>query len=169
MEYDPNPSFGFKGLLLYISRSTDLMFKLIKLEPQRIVLCSACSVLLGFVLLCLIFCLSCLGPLTAPPAPPKPGQCPVVEPSGFGICVQECEDDSGCDGDAKCCANGCGQTCMAPIISMHALSFLFKKINNRVIFPLDCLVALIKSWFQLRLRLLLYILGSTDLIFKLIK
>ena len=54
----------------------------------------------------------------AAPKEPKPGQCPVVESGGFGICVQECDDDSGCSGDQKCCSNGCGRTCMDPI-SMH--------------------------------------------------
>ncbi len=50
------------------------------------------------------------------PALPKLGECPIVEPSGFGICVQECDDDSGCSGVKKCCSNGCGNTCMDPIM-----------------------------------------------------
>ena len=75
--------------------------------------------------------------LTAPPAPPKPGQCPVVEPSGFGICVQECEDDWSCDGDAKCCANGCGQTCMSPIQSMNVIHYL---VGISIIAPFSLLL-----------------------------
>ncbi len=59
-----------------------------------------------------------LAPTVEPePAAAKPGQCPVSEDAGFGfgICFQECDDDSGCADEMKCCANGCGRTCKAPI------------------------------------------------------
>ncbi|XP_033634885.1 uncharacterized protein LOC117296122 isoform X1 [Asterias rubens] len=62
---------------------------------------------------------TCLAPIIAPePAAPKPGECPIPEDAGFGfgICIQECDDDSGCADEKKCCANGCGRTCLEPII-----------------------------------------------------
>ncbi|KAK7878625.1 hypothetical protein WMY93_030461 [Mugilogobius chulae] len=48
---------------------------------------------------------------------PKPGSCPCPRrsPLGLGTCVQECSSDNDCDGDFKCCSNGCGQVCMEPI------------------------------------------------------
>ena len=56
--------------------------------------------------------------LTVLPEPviPKLGECPIVEPSSFGICVQECDNDNGCSGEKKCCSNGCGNTCMDPLL-----------------------------------------------------
>ncbi len=41
----------------------------------------------------------------------KPGECPVIDEEQGGICVTECEDDSTCPSDKKCCSNGCGKTC----------------------------------------------------------
>ena len=49
------------------------------------------------------------------PVVPYLGECPFVEPSsGFGICVEECNNDNGCSGGKICCSNGCGHTCMEP-------------------------------------------------------
>ncbi|XP_038074617.1 balbiani ring protein 3-like isoform X2 [Patiria miniata] len=47
----------------------------------------------------------------------KRGQCPMVDSSGDvgGICVNECMDDTHCDGDEKCCGNECGgRVCRDP-------------------------------------------------------
>jgi len=38
-----------------------------------------------------------------------PGQCP--RQATRGPCVKLCDDDGGCDRDAKCCDTGCGQIC----------------------------------------------------------
>lgn len=38
--------------------------------------------------------------------------CP--QPSGFGICVEQCSNDSTCEEGMKCCSNGCGHVCSAP-------------------------------------------------------
>jgi hypothetical protein len=43
---------------------------------------------------------------------PKPGSCPA--PSDYGICIQDCDSDADCDGDQKCCSNGCGKVCLSP-------------------------------------------------------
>ncbi|XP_063603126.1 papilin-like [Penaeus indicus] len=46
----------------------------------------------------------------------KAGQCP--SPSGRPIpseCQDECENDSGCHGDQKCCHNGCAFSCVKPV------------------------------------------------------
>lgn len=32
-----------------------------------------------------------------------------------GVCVQECSSDSDCPHSNKCCSNGCGFTCQAPV------------------------------------------------------
>ncbi|XP_070554198.1 balbiani ring protein 3-like isoform X2 [Ptychodera flava] len=44
----------------------------------------------------------------------KPGQCPAVEGGVAGICVEDCSSDEECDGDQKCCSNGCGHACVVP-------------------------------------------------------
>ena len=44
----------------------------------------------------------------------KSGTCPSVE-GMVGICVELCVGDDSCAGDEKCCSNGCGHTCMAPV------------------------------------------------------
>ncbi|CAF0832279.1 unnamed protein product [Brachionus calyciflorus] len=43
----------------------------------------------------------------------KPGSCP--QPPDFGICIMGCSHDFSCQGNLKCCSNGCGYTCQVPI------------------------------------------------------
>lgn len=44
----------------------------------------------------------------------KRGKCP--ETSGRTYqCENDCENDAGCYRDHKCCYNGCGYSCVAPI------------------------------------------------------
>ncbi|XP_067675714.1 spore coat protein SP87-like [Haliotis asinina] len=42
----------------------------------------------------------------------KSGECPRV--IGPGICITECETDFDCNGNRKCCSNGCGSVCTIP-------------------------------------------------------
>ena len=44
----------------------------------------------------------------------KSGECPNTEGMN-GICVEQCTADDSCEGEQKCCSNGCGHTCMAPV------------------------------------------------------
>jgi len=48
----------------------------------------------------------------------KPGQCPAVSPFLGRPCILddpgECQCDSDCDGDLKCCTDGCKLTCQKP-------------------------------------------------------
>ncbi|XP_070539312.1 anosmin-1-like isoform X2 [Ptychodera flava] len=46
----------------------------------------------------------------------KPGECPHPDSARdfAAACVEECTEDVGCDGDFKCCSNGCGHTCQEP-------------------------------------------------------
>ena len=39
----------------------------------------------------------------------------------IGICVEMCSDDSSCDGNKKCCSNGCGHTCMEPVMPSEGM------------------------------------------------
>ena len=45
----------------------------------------------------------------------KDGLCPAAPNGTFGICVESCGNDQECPGDEKCCSNGCGHSCVAPI------------------------------------------------------
>ena len=45
---------------------------------------------------------------------PKAGQCPAPQGDTFGICPELCSNDEECDGDQKCCSNGCGHICVQP-------------------------------------------------------
>ncbi|XP_022097022.1 delta-like protein 1 [Acanthaster planci] len=44
----------------------------------------------------------------------KAGFCPAVGTDTSGTCAEECEGDSSCPGEMKCCFNGCGHSCIAP-------------------------------------------------------
>uniref|UniRef100_A0A8C6WBQ0 WAP four-disulfide core domain protein 2 n=1 Tax=Nannospalax galili TaxID=1026970 RepID=A0A8C6WBQ0_NANGA len=45
----------------------------------------------------------------------KPGSCPNVDLPQLGICEDQCEIDSQCPGNMKCCRNGCGKvSCVTP-------------------------------------------------------
>lgn len=44
----------------------------------------------------------------------KPGYCPAVDMHHVGICKSECSSDRDCQGERKCCSNGCGRVCSAP-------------------------------------------------------
>lgn len=51
--------------------------------------------------------------------PRKPGQCPFLIPPGSDdsdtdVCDYECRSDYHCDGDLRCCSNGCGTQCVRP-------------------------------------------------------
>ncbi|CAC5396232.1 unnamed protein product [Mytilus coruscus] len=50
----------------------------------------------------------------APLPTTKPGKCPKLSISNIGSCVQACRRDVDCDGNQKCCSNGCGTTCQDP-------------------------------------------------------
>jgi len=60
----------------------------------------------------------------------KPGTCP-PRPS-VGTCVEMCSSDANCEGDLKCCSNGCGHTCQTPITGrqMQILSSKFLEVDN---------------------------------------
>uniref|UniRef100_A0A3B4ASW7 WAP domain-containing protein n=1 Tax=Periophthalmus magnuspinnatus TaxID=409849 RepID=A0A3B4ASW7_9GOBI len=46
----------------------------------------------------------------------KPGVCPSTKSdTQFGICVIDCTSDCQCEGNLKCCSNGCGKTCQEPV------------------------------------------------------
>lgn len=46
-----------------------------------------------------------------PEAASKAGTCPAMEE---GFCLNECETDTDCLGDRKCCSNACGSRCLRP-------------------------------------------------------
>nr|XP_024662316.1 NF-X1-type zinc finger protein NFXL1 isoform X2 [Maylandia zebra] len=50
-----------------------------------------------------------------PPVSTKPGVCPRRR-LDFGHCAEICSNDRDCPNNEKCCSNGCGHECMAPVI-----------------------------------------------------
>jgi hypothetical protein len=48
----------------------------------------------------------------------KAGECPKFTVSD-GNCVQECQSDADCIGDAKCCFSGCVSSCLNPVFAEH--------------------------------------------------
>ena len=57
--------------------------------------------------------MACLIETLFPTVVVKPGTCPSME-SMMGSCAEMCDSDSSCEGEHKCCSNGCGRSCMAP-------------------------------------------------------
>ncbi|XP_038064585.1 delta-like protein 3 [Patiria miniata] len=45
------------------------------------------------------------------------GFCPDITNDRVGLCVEDCTDDSSCPAPLKCCSNGCGHVCTAPVIT----------------------------------------------------
>ena len=45
---------------------------------------------------------------------PKPGSCPSTEGTS-DQCLEQCSNDYACDGNKRCCSNGCGHVCMEPV------------------------------------------------------
>ena len=45
----------------------------------------------------------------------KPGTCPEIPADMFGLCAELCTGDDSCEGAEKCCSNGCGHVCKAPV------------------------------------------------------
>ena len=39
--------------------------------------------------------------------------CPVVDSDVAGVCSEECSSHADCNGESRCCSNGCGHTCAA--------------------------------------------------------
>ncbi|XP_067410035.1 uncharacterized protein [Emydura macquarii macquarii] len=48
--------------------------------------------------------------------PVRPGACPAVAQRFLVSCLRMCRSDSDCPAARKCCSNGCGQLCMAPVL-----------------------------------------------------
>ncbi|EHB18676.1 Extracellular peptidase inhibitor [Heterocephalus glaber] len=48
----------------------------------------------------------------------KRGACPEVRRGQFGICVEACSGDQSCPREKKCCSNGCGHVCTAPVFKV---------------------------------------------------
>jgi len=42
--------------------------------------------------------------------------CPSLEPGTAGACVEECSTHSECPEHTRCCSNGCGHVCVAPVV-----------------------------------------------------
>lgn len=42
----------------------------------------------------------------------KSGECPRLMKA---VCISKCTTDNDCLGELKCCSNGCGRECVAPI------------------------------------------------------
>ncbi|XP_043213549.1 kielin/chordin-like protein isoform X2 [Amphibalanus amphitrite] len=53
----------------------------------------------------------------------KPGNCPYVPQGTLGVCINGCNGDDMCEGDEKCCSNGCGALCMKPDSCLEGISW----------------------------------------------
>ncbi len=75
-------------------------------------------------------------------------QCPQIPPDTVGICVEECSNDSDCDGDQMCCSNGCGHTCMSPTL-VNLAYFTVTPHDNYVLIEWETDMELINAGFNI--------------------
>uniref|UniRef100_A2A5G4 WAP four-disulfide core domain 2 n=1 Tax=Mus musculus TaxID=10090 RepID=A2A5G4_MOUSE len=69
--------------------------------------CRLCLLAAGLLLGLLLF--------TPISATEKQGTCPSVDIPKLGLCEDQCQVDSQCSGNMKCCRNGCGKmACTTP-------------------------------------------------------
>lgn len=47
-----------------------------------------------------------------------PGNCPEIAKDQAGTCVEQCSAMKKCPEGKKCCSNGCGHTCVEPVVGM---------------------------------------------------
>ena len=78
--------------------------------------------------------------------------CPPVRPGQIRICVERCSHDSDCNGDEKCCSNGCGHVCTTPVPLDCSVSNLLYALSNN--FDLS------ESWIIYTTVISLYIIFS---------
>ncbi len=81
--------------------------------------------------------------------------CPEVPDDSFATCVEECSGDSMCGNGQKCCSNGCGHVCMAPVPGMY------KKINMAITrYSSKCFKKNIRKLFLFLCNFLLFLLNK---------
>ena len=42
----------------------------------------------------------------------KAGVCPKLNRNQYASCTEDCGSDADCEGEQKCCFNGCGRSCL---------------------------------------------------------
>ncbi|XP_040282870.1 auswaprin-a-like [Bufo bufo] len=73
----------------------------------------------GALIVLILCCAGALADIIDKPPPPseKPGRCP---PSPYRPCIPhtpyQCASDTECEGNLKCCRQGCNKSCRVPII-----------------------------------------------------
>nr|XP_022290704.1 notewaprin-b-like [Crassostrea virginica] len=60
----------------------------------------------------------------------KPGVCPYLSLAILRSCSSDCTGDSTCEGDRKCCYNGCARTCVDPGYSFVTLSSVMSPFST---------------------------------------
>ncbi len=89
----------------------------------------------------------------------KPGSCPALV---AGFCLEECESDSDCDKDDKCCSNQCGHVCVAPgtsSIVVCTLDNIIKPIHF-ILCPCHLMVCARLRYFTDNTSLNVYVFGT---------
>ncbi|CAF0852740.1 unnamed protein product [Brachionus calyciflorus] len=76
----------------------------------------------------------CLDPILTSTSIMKPGNCPKLEPNTVGTCIKHCNSDFDCTQKSyKCCSNGCGTVCSAPIeCNLNKDCSFFKRCNKGI-------------------------------------
>ncbi|XP_052102318.1 uncharacterized protein LOC127735918 isoform X2 [Mytilus californianus] len=59
-----------------------------------------------------------------------PGNCPEIAKDQVGTCVEQCSAMNKCPEGKKCCSNGCGHTCVEPVVDMDSLKELMSTVQE---------------------------------------
>ncbi|XP_063434047.1 uncharacterized protein LOC134715647 isoform X2 [Mytilus trossulus] len=79
-----------------------------------------------------------------------PGNCPEISKDQAGTCVEQCSAMKKCPEGKKCCSNGCGHTCVEPVVDMDSLKELMSTVQESATCKADEVASYLSNyWLRL--------------------
>ena len=64
----------------------------------------------------------------------KRGACPSLIDAIAGTCDEGCKGDTDCEGEMKCCDNGCGHGCFLPVAGRPTYIINYSQLHRAIVF-----------------------------------